>query len=67
MNTSGMTIPFAQETTEFCTTLLQSHQDDNYLQITANVPSIYPVVHAAENDIRVSICFLFVDGTGNRD
>jgi len=67
MNTFGMTILFAQETTELCTTLLQSHQDGNYLQITANVPLICLVVHAAESVLFAFISFLFVDGRGKRD
>jgi hypothetical protein len=46
--------------------LLQCHPNGSYLQITADGPLIFLVVHAAENFPRVFVCSLFVDGIGKR-
>jgi hypothetical protein len=68
VNTSGTTIPFTQETTVLLLcVILQSRQNDSYLQIIANMPLIYYLVYAAENFLRASIYFLLVVGICNRD
>jgi hypothetical protein len=53
-------------------TLLRSHRNSSYLQITANVPLINLIVHAAENLFYVFVLFFFfffffLDGIDNRD